>query len=231
MAAPTIQPGQTKGADGSNTTSTTVTKPGTSPSGDLIFICIGSDLNANTFTFDGSFTELYPDEAYQSVATAGIAYKTSGGAESNYTVTIGTSERQVYICFSVNGHNGIDVHPASTSGSGATATFPDMTTTQADCLGIRVCLTDQNATSTVPFGAMSGSGWTLLDEVFGASAGGCGVWYKALTSAGLEASGTAALNVSEQWWAVSFAIAPAAAAATKAPVFRPKTLRIWTINR
>lgn len=229
MAVPTIQAGNTSGADASNTTSTPVTKPGTSPSGDLIILPIGSDLSsAQTFTFDGSFTKLYTDEFYQSVANACIAYKTSGGAETDYTVTLGTTERQVWQCLSVHGHNGFDAHPASNSGSGTTATFPDMTTTQNDCLGIRVCLTDQNATSTIPFGAMSGSGWTLLAEIFGTSAGGCGVWYKSLPTAGLESSGTATLNTSEQWWTVSFAVAPAAAG-TKAPPPKRRVTRQWVL--
>lgn len=212
--APSIQTGNTKGSSVSNETTTTVTKPGTSPSGDLIFIAIVSDAASNTFTFDGSFTELYIDESYQSVSTAGVAYKTSGGAESNYSVTIGTSERQAWQCFSVTGHNGINVSPASSSGSSGTATFPAMTTTVDDCLGIRICTTDQNATSTIPFGAMSGSGWTQLDEVFGTSAGAVGVWYKTITTATTEASTTATLNVSEQWWTASFAIAPAATGTT-----------------
>lgn len=224
-----VQTGQQKGADAANTTATPVTKPTTSPSGDLVFICLGSDLNANTITYDGSFTGIYNSEAYQSVATGSLAYKTSGGSEVNYTVNVGTTERQVWICFSVTGHNGIDgTPPASSSGSGATATFPAVTTTQNNCLLLRFCLTDQNATSTVPFGEMTG--FTLIDEHFGTSAGGVGAWYKVLAATGTEAAGTAALNTSEQWWTATIAIAPAAAG-TKAPVIRPKILRIWTINR
>lgn len=221
MAAPTVQTGNQKGASSGNETTTVVTVPSTAPAGDLIFIPMGSDANGQVFTFPGAFTELYNDEAFQTVATADVAYKTSAGGESNYSITLGTTERQVWQSFAVTGHNGIHVSPASNNGSGGTATFPAMTTTLNDCLGIRVCITDQNATSTVPFGAMTG--WTLLDEIFGTSAGAVGVWYKTLATAGTEASGTATLNVSDQWWATTFAIAPAAAPATERsrPNIRP----------
>lgn len=228
MAA-SVQSGQQKGASASNETSTTVTKPTTAPSGDLIFICLGSDLNSNTITYDGSFTNDYSSEAYQSVATASIAHKTSGGSETDYTVTVGTTERQVWICFAVTGHNGLDgTPPASNSGSSGTASFPAITTSENNCLILRFCLTDQNATSTVPFGAMTG--FTLIDEHFGTSAGGVGAWYKFLASAGTEAAGTATLNTSEQWWTATIAI-KSAAASTKAPAVRPRVLRVWTINR
>lgn len=229
-----IQAGHKKGADASSVTTTPVTKPDTAPSGDLVFILMSSDANTpQVFTFDGAFTELYPDALYQSAATAVVAYKTSGGSESDYSVGMGTSERQVWICFAVTDHNGIDVSATANTGSSGTATFPAMTPTETGCLGIRVCLTDQNATSTVPFGTMSGSGWSLIDEHFGASAGGIGAWQKTLGTGGVEeASGTATLNVSEQWWAVSFAIKPAAAASGKAPIlFRPRVLRVWTRYR
>jgi len=215
MAAPTIQAGNQSGASSGNETTTVVTVPSTAPAGDLIFIPMGSDANGQVFTFPAGFTELYNDEAFQTVASADVAYKTSAGGESNYSITLGTTERQVWQSFAVTGHNGIHVSPASNNGSSGTATFPAMTTTVNDCLGIRVCVTDQNATSTVPFGAMSGSGWTLLAEIFGTSAGAVGVWYKTLATAGTEASGTATLNVSEQWWTASFAIAPVAATSEK----------------
>lgn len=221
MAAPTVQTGNQKNASTGNETTTVVTVPSTAPAGDLIFIQMGSDFSSQGFTFPAGFTKLYSDEAFQTVATAVVAYKTSAGGESNYSITLSSAERQVHQSFSVTGHNGIHVSPASNNGSGGTATFPAMTTTVDDCLGVRVCITDQNATSTVPFGAMTG--WTLLDEIFGTSAGAVGVWYKTLATAGTEASGTATLNVSEQWWTASFAIAPAAPAATERtrPNIRP----------
>ncbi len=221
MAAPTIQTGNQKGASSGNETTTVVTVPTTAPAGDLIFIPMGSDANGQVSTFPAGFTKLYSDEAFQTVATAVVAYKASAGGESNYSITLSSAERQVHQSFSVTGHNGIHVSPASNNGSGGTATFPAMTTTLNDCLGIRVCITDQNATSTIPFGAMSGSGWTLLDEIFGTSAGAVGVWYKTLATAGTEASGTATLNVSEQWWTASFAIAPPGATERSRPNIRP----------
>lgn len=223
MAAPTVQTGNQKNASTGNETTTVVTVPSTAPAGDLIFIPMGSDANGQVSTFPGAFTKLYNDEAFQAVATAVVAYKTSAGGESNVSVGLASSERQVWQSFAVTGHNGIHVSPASNNGSGGTATFPAMTTTVDDCLGVRVCITDQNATSTIPFGAMSGSGWTLLDEIFGVSVGAVGVWTKPLTAQGTEASGTATLNVSEQWWTASFAIAPAAPAATERsrPNIRP----------
>ena len=208
--APSIQTGNITGFNSSNTTSVTVVHPSTSPANDLVFICMGSDLNAQTFTYDGSFTELYIDEAFQSAATASVAYKTSGGAESDYTVTMGTTERQAWQAFSVTGGSGINASPASSSGSSGTATFPAITTTVDNCLAIRVCITDVSAGLTTPFGAMSGSGWTQLAEVSGTSAAAVGVWYKTVTTATTEASTTATLNISEQWWTASFAIAPSA---------------------
>lgn len=209
MAAPAIQTGHTKGADTSSTTTTTVTHPSTAPSGDKVFICMGSDPSGQTFSYDGSFTELYVDESFQSAASASVAYKTSGGSEANYSVTLGTSERQAWIAFSVTGAGAIHgTPPASNSGSSGTATFPAITTTKNDCLLIRVVITDPSAGDTTPFGAMSGSGWTKLDEIYGTSAAGVGVFYKVLATAGTEASGTATLNVSEQWWTATFAIEP-----------------------
>lgn len=208
--APSIQTGNITGFNTSNTTNVTVVHPSTSPANDLVFICMGSDLNAQTFTYDGSFTELYIDEAFQSAATASVAYKTSGGSEADYTVTMGTTERQAWQAFSVTGGSGINASPASSSGSGGTATFPAITTTVDNCLVIRVCITDVSAGLTTPFGAMSGSGWTQLAEVSGTSAAAVGVWYKTITTATTEAATTSTLNVSEQWWTASFAIAPAA---------------------
>jgi hypothetical protein len=167
---------------------------------------MGSDPNGQAFGYPVGFTELYQDESFQSAASASVAYKTSGGSEGNYSVTLGTSERQAWISFAVTGHNGINVSPVSSNGSSATATFPAMTTTANNCLGIRVVITDPSAGDTTPFGAMTG--WTKLDEIFFTSAAGVGVYYKAIATAGTEASGTATLNVSEQWWTASFAIAP-----------------------
>ena len=208
--APSIQTGNITGFNTSNTTNVTVVHPSTSPANDLVFICMGSDLNAQTFTYDGSFTELYIDEAFQSAATASVAYKTSGGSEADYTVTMGTTERQAWQAFSVTGGSGINASPASSSGSSGTATFPAITTTVDNCLAIRVCITDVSAGLTTPFGAMSGSGWTQLTEVSGSSAAAVGVWYKTVATATTEAATTATLNISEQWWTASFAIAPSA---------------------
>jgi hypothetical protein len=228
MAAPAIQTGWTKGNSTGNETTTVVTVPTTAPNGDLIFICMGSDASGQAFTYPGGYTEIYVDESFQTAASASVAYKTSGGSESNYSVSLGTSERQAWIAFSVTGQNGIDVSPASSNGSSATATFPAMTTTQNDCLGIRVLICDLSAGDTTPFGAMTG--WTFLDSIFFTSAAAVGVWYKTLTSAGTESSGTATLALSEQWWTASFAIAPAATAATKAPPpLKRRVTRRWVL--
>jgi hypothetical protein len=189
-----------------------------------------SDLSGQTFTFPAGFSDLFAASAYQAVATSIIPYKTSGGSESAYTVGVGTTERQSWICFAVTSHNGIHgTPPARNDGSGTTATCPAITTTVDGCLLIRVVMTDQNATATTPFGAMAG--WTMLDEQYGASAGGIGAFYLLQTTQGTEAAGTTTLNVSEQWAAFTFAIAPAAAAGAKAPVVRRKPSGIWTFNR
>ena len=86
MAAPTVQTGNQKGASSGNETTTVVTVPTTAPANDLIFVPMGSDANGQVSTFPGAFTKLYNDEAFQTVATAVVAYKTSAGGESNVSV-------------------------------------------------------------------------------------------------------------------------------------------------
>lgn len=222
MAVPTINftPGSNEGASsGNETTTNVITPPNTN--GDVIYTAMTSDAASQVFTYPAGFAKVINDVTYQSAATVSAAYKTASGEPSNFNVTLGTSERQVWISWSVSGDGGIHVIATENTGNSSTATCPAITTTVNDCLLFRVVATDVSAGTTLPHGSMTG--WTLLTDEFQTSGGALSVYYKTLATAGTEASATVSLAVSEQWYANTFAIAPAVAPATERtrPIIRP----------
>ena len=209
MAAPTLNTGYQSGHSTSNEASTTVTVPTTLAAGDLWFIAIVSDPNNQTFTFPAGFSKEWSDFAFITgnlVESGVVAKKVSSGSDGNASVTVGTSERQVWVSFGVHGGNAT-LHARGTDqeGSSGTATFPAVTTSVDNCLLVRILFTDASL-QTTPFGSLTG--WTAGASDFGASSGGIGFWTKTLATAGVEASGTVTLANTEQWYAITFAIAP-----------------------
>jgi len=213
MTAPSINftPGFDQGGSSGNETSTNIPSyPHTN--GDVVHIAMVSDAASQVFTFPAGYTKQYSDVSVNSAATAVLARKTASSEPSSFNVTLGTSERQCYIAFSVTGDGGVNATGTSGTGTGSSATCPAVTTTVDDCLLIRFVATDISAGTTLPHGTMSG--WTKLAEQDTGSGGALSIHYKVLTTHGTEASATVSLNVSEQWWAGTFAIAPAATSIT-----------------
>lgn len=213
MTAPSINftPSFDQGGSSGNETSTNIASY-PHANGDVVHIAMVSDAASQVFTFPAGYTKQYSDVSVNGAATAVLARKTASSEPSNFNVTLGTSERQVYIAFSVTGDGGVNATGTSGTGTGSTATCPAVTTTVDDCLLIRFVATDISAGTTLPHGTMSG--WTKLAEQDTGSGGALSIHYKVLATHGTEASATVSMNVSEQWWAGTFAIAPAATSIT-----------------
>lgn len=213
MTAPSINftPGFDQGGSSGNETLTNIPSyPHTN--GDVVHIAMVSDAASQVFTFPAGYTKQYSDASVNSAATAVLARKTASSEPSSFDVTLGTSERQCYIAFSVTGDGGVNATGTSGTGTGSSATCPAVTTTVDNCLLIRFVATDISAGTTLPHGTMSG--WTKLAEQDTGSGGALSIHYKVLATHGTEASATVSMNVSEQWWAGTFAIAPAATSIT-----------------
>lgn len=201
MTLPTINDNHNTGAQASGSTSYVITVPPHSP-GDVIYIAIVQDGVATLS--QASFTKLYDNVSVVGDATFCLFYKTAGDSEpATYTISTTVSERAAWIVWAVSNDGGINAQATNATGTGTTATAGSVTTTEDDCLGIAIFATDQVST---PMSAMANN--TNLDQSSVTSGGSVGVYYRALTTAGANGGGSITLNVSEQWLAVRFAIAP-----------------------
>jgi carbohydrate esterase-like sialic acid-specific acetylesterase len=212
VAAPTIVSGATSGFDTANHTTSTVLLPATSfADGDTVVIAIASDATSQTFTAPTGFSTLYSNVDIPTTtptATFALFYKTNivkasetfDGTNYDFSVGLGTTERQAWWCWAVNGWGGIGNQGTNTSGSSATATIPAITTAQDNSLIIGVIATDQVST---PHG--TATGYTKLGEVSGTSAASVSVHYQTVATAGTIATQNVTIT-SEQWLGVVFEI-------------------------
>ena len=223
MAVPTINFNAGTGAGnstGNETTTTVVLTPNSE--GDVVHIAMVSDAATQTFTFPAGFSKLY-DAQVLSALSATLARKTAASESGSYAVTLGTSERQCWVVWSVSGDGGVHASATANTGTSATATCPAITTTVNDCLLFRLVATDTSAITSAPTNDMAGAGWTELATQIATSSGAISVYSKPLATAGAEIAASVTLFASDQWWATTFAIAPAAPAATERsrPNIRP----------
>ena len=220
MPAPTIVAGATSGSNAANTLSVVVALPAASfADGDTVYIAIASDQISQTFTTPARFSALYAATDIPTVtptATAAVfkqanivkANETLNGANYEFTVAVGTTERQAWFVWAVNGDGGIDVQATNTSGSSATATIPAITTLTANCLVFGIVLTDQVST---PHG--TATGYTKVGEVSAVSGASVSLFWQTVASAGAIGSQNVTIT-SEQWLGLAFAIKEAVTAIT-----------------
>jgi hypothetical protein len=209
-------------------TSITVSKPSGTASGDLLIGVVVTDGNAGTFTPPSSWTLINAGTAdpggIADQVTLGAWYKIAGGSEpASYQWTWTNSEAVYAFIIRITGHNSSNpinvwgVATGSSTGTSITITCPTVTTTVNDTLVLRIFGADRamllgsypTGHTGITFGSSSGDNTTMYQCTGGAA-------YKTQATAG--ATGTAAFtatpNVSatEEWRALTIAIAPPAAA-------------------
>lgn len=226
MATPTLNAGGARsGADAANTTTTTaLLAPSAFSDGDCIYVPIASDqTTGQTFTGWTGSSALYTVfdiPATTPTATGALFRKPNivkasevfDSVNYDFAITLGTSERQAWFCFSVTNDGGIGAKGTDNTGNGATATIPAITTTGTNSLIVACIFADQVAT---PFGAATG--YAKLGEVSGASAASVAVYYQTVGSIQTVAAQNVTMT-SEQWRAVVFEILATADVITRPDV-------------
>jgi len=226
-AAPTYQ-SFTVAESATNVTSIAVDKPAGTASGDLLIGVIVTDGTAGTFTPPASWTLIDSGTAdpggNANQVTLGAWHKIAGGSEPSSYTWSWTYPQTVYaFIIRITGHDVSDpidvwgVATGSSTGASITVTSPDVTTTVDDTLVLRIFGADRAMNfgsypaghTGITFGSSSGDNTTMYQCTGGAAY---------IAQAAIGATGTADFsaipNVSatEEWRALTVAIAPAAAA-------------------
>jgi hypothetical protein len=199
-----------------NAVSVDVNTPVGTVAGDLLIASLTSDGNSTLSPPDGSWTLIEGGGVNPSSGTTpsfGVWYKIAGGSEpSLYTFTSSASERLYMTVQRYDGHDAtspINASALASSAGSTTPTAPTVTTTVDGAKILRVFGADgSSAPYVVPAGhterynGLSGGG--------PAGTGGAGAEINQTTAG---ATGTAAfsMSASEEWQAVTVAIAPASA--------------------
>lgn len=210
--APTVR-AVSSGDSGGNATTLSVDLP-THVAGDLLVVALVQDNPAAgdnaTFSLSG-WTFLYNTVTYSGdqTFTFGLAYKVAGASETTpVSVTSDNEERLLYVAWSVQDGDSIDVYAATPAeGDGTSASFPSITTTQADTLAFAVVAADAGTgTHSAP------SGYSAVAQHVLLSGGNLSAWSKALASAGSETPGASSWATAQEWVSVAFAVAGSGAA-------------------
>jgi len=197
-----------------NVTSIAVNKPAGTANGDLLIGVVVTDDEAGTFTPPSSWT-LINAGTNGTVVTVGAWYKIAGGSEPASYTWSWTNPQTVYaFIVRITGHdssNPINVSGFAT-GNSSTPTCPDVNTTVADALVLRIFGANW-AQVTVDGGYPSGHTGITVDVSgdplqIGQCSGGAA--YK--TQAAFGATGAAAftMTAAHEWRALTVAIAPPA---------------------
>ncbi len=221
-AGPTYQ-SFTEAKNNSDVTSITVNKPAGTTSGDLLIGVVATDGTAGTFPPPASWT-LINSGTNGTAVTVGTWYKIAGGSEPASYTWSWTNPQAVYaFIVRITGHDSSNpinvwgVATGSSTGTSITVTSPDVTTSVADTLVLRIFGADRAMNfgsypaghTGITFGSSSGNNTTMYQCTSGAA-------YK--TQAAIGATGTADFTAipnvftTEEWRALTVAIAPAAAA-------------------
>lgn len=224
MSVPVIET-YTEQDDGAATTSTTITKPSGVATDDYLFIAVGDDVsNPGSAAYgatssSGDFTRRGQDGSNASdvcIATYDRVADETEGATETIQWTHGTANGASGYYFRISGadvggtplnqHGSFNVDP-----SAATHTAWEVTTTVAECLGISLIAHDGKDGASY---GVSGTGWSLGDEVTGGGAGNTGFAFatKSITSAGASVDCVFTPAVSDGAVCVQVAVAPATGA-------------------
>lgn len=169
-----------------------------------VYIWIVLDGNGGSIASSG-FTAVLdniPIPSSSTTARAALLRKEEGGSPpAAYTVT-SSSERAAWLCWAVDGDNGIDgTPPTPSSGDSSTATCPAATPSEAGCLVLRLVATDNTSLS---HGTISG--YTVIDSIEQPSGGTVSGQYKELATADALGTENVSLGTSEQWTAATVII-------------------------
>ncbi len=210
MTFPTVA-GLVGSTEESNTSSHTMSLPGSIASGDLLIAFFGTDGNsAITFPNEGiDWIQLHETQGGGS-PTFGVWYRIADGGEgATITVASAASERSAHQCYRITGYANTPENGTPATGSSANPDPPSLTPTWGakDTLWLAGCCYDGNGTiSAYPIDFTDGRNDS------NASSFGCGVG-----SARLELNDTSknpdnfTQTGNQQWVATTIAVKPAAA--------------------
>ena len=200
-------------------------------SGDKVVITGNANASGNVWSDNNGSTPLTVDfgETGSGTNTYAIMSRIAGASEpANYTFNLSGSSQAWSIIIRVfsGGHASTmwNVAPAAgtrASGTGTTATSPNMTTTVAGAMGILFC---SNDTATTTLSAPTNGYGTLVEHHTSRTQGSAiQVWPTATTV------GTAAmtLSASQDWMIHQIALEPAAAGGPVIPVFMAQYRKRW----
>lgn len=208
-AAPSFR-SYTSNVLGSNGTSLAINLPSGTAQGDFLLAAIATD-GAATFGALTGWTLLNTGNS-SSECTLAVYYRFAGwGEPANYTFTWTGGEQAAgtIVCYSgVDAGSPINVSGVDT-GTGTstptTVTAPAVTTTVADTMVVRVYGADDDATSTPP------SGYTEEVDISSNTGGGTcslGLADASQAAAGTTGPGAFSYQDTEQWRAMTIALAP-----------------------
>lgn len=191
------------GFDASSLTTRDVTTP-SDAANRVVYIWFVLDGTGGSIASSGFAAVLdnIPIPAASTTARASLLRKEEGASPpSVYTVT-SSSERGAWLCWAVDGDNGIDgTPPTPNTGDGSTATCPAATPSEAGTLVLRLVATDNTSLSHSTI-----SGYTAIGSIEQASGGAVSAQYKELATAAALTAENVTLGVSEQWTAATVII-------------------------
>ena len=204
----------------SNAIDDTVDLPASVAAGDLLLVFHYSD-GATTRTFPGSWVEIKDATVSGDMASIGVAYLIAAGGETSVVVTKSVTERftAIAIRISAASWHGTTAPEISTGIQGSSTTpNPDVLNPAGwdieDTLWIAaMCWDDGAGTMTVnayPYASNN----LVSAAVNSAGRGAIATLESAVAS---EDPGTFTLSATDQWWAGTVAVRPAAAAAATDP--------------
>jgi len=196
-----------------------VSRPGTAMAGDLLIIFVSVDKGSTADTSispPSGWSTLVHNLTSVTEVTCSLYYKIAGASEPNgYTITYslagGEEERAVATCMAWYDHDGIDSVGTDVETSGtSTAVCPSITPTVNDTTLLRLVAAD-GGRDTVPHGTISG--YTMLANFGEYSASSISIQHDDHAS-GATGTANVSLGASEEWCAITLAIAPGGIAAS-----------------
>ena len=197
----------------------TIIKPDSTVEGDLMIAFITNSLaTTNGISTPSGWTQVQGISGYLDTY---CFYKVAGASEAGFYTFSCSPNRGMYgVIIRITGHNAtspINISAINT-GTSASPTCPSVTTTVDDCLVLRLFGADEN-NITVDSGEPSGTTLITVDENGNEDLNKCcgGAAYEEQVSS--SATGTAAFSMtaSEQWVAITVAIAPAGTQVSSSP--------------
>lgn len=212
MAYPVIA-GSATSSRASNAVDDSVTLPASVGAGDLVIVFHFSD-GATTRTWPGSWVEIKDAVVSGSVASIGVAYLIASGGETSVTVTKSVTERFSAIAIRIAAGNWHGTTPPEIStGATGSSTTPDPDTLTLSGWGSEQTMWIAVMAFDDSLGTGSVTAYPYASDNLKApglsSAGDGAICTTQATGTSIN-PGTFTLNPTDEWWAGTLAVRPAA---------------------